>query len=261
MGATTVFKQLALGLGLATTFAQAASAQTYVGTYSGADHGNITIQIDSNGAVSCSLSSAAGNGNYSGKGGVIQQTPSLVFTCDHNDFPNYLSVSGNNVRSADTLTGQYATAATGSGDIKQGSFTAKKSAGGGGDGGSTSLSPASISGLWYDPAYNGVGFNFLAADNGFFATYYGRTAAGGLLWLISTEVPVGTLKTGTKYTMVLGNTTAGTFSTPAFALGNWGKVEVTFSSCTKATAVLSGIDGTQTMNLQRLGAIAGVGGC
>ena len=166
MGATAALNKAVLGLGLVIGVAQAASAQTYVGTYSGADNGNITIQIDANGAVSCSLASAAGNGNYAGKGGVVQQTPSLVFTCDHNDFPNYLSVSGNNVRSADTLTGQYATAATGSGDIKQGSFTAKKSAGGG-DGGATSLSPPAISGLWYDPASNGTGFNFIAAENGF----------------------------------------------------------------------------------------------
>ena len=166
MGATAALNKAVLGLGLVIGVVQTASAQTYVGTYSGADHGNITIQIDANGAVSCSLASAAGNGNYAGKGGVVQQTPSLVFTCDHNDFPNYLSVSGNNVHSADTLTGQYATAATGSGDIKQGSFTARKSAGGG-DGGATSLSPPAISGLWYDPASNGTGFNFIAAENGF----------------------------------------------------------------------------------------------
>jgi hypothetical protein len=232
-----------------------------VGTYSGADNGSITINIDANGAVSCSLSSAAGNGNYSGKGGVIQQTPSLVFTCDHNDFPNYLSVSGNNVRSADTLTGQYATAATGSGDIKQGSFTAKKSAGGGGDAGGSSLSPPAISGLWYDPASNGTGFNFIAAENGFFATFYGRSADSHPLWLISTEVPTGTLKTNVKYTTTLGATTAGSFTQPAFQVETWGKLDITFSSCNQAKATLSGKDGTQQFNLRRLTTIGGVGGC
>ena len=71
MGATAALNKAVLGLGLVIGVAQTASAQTYVGTYSGADHGNITIQIDANGAVSCSLASAAGNGNYAGKGGVV----------------------------------------------------------------------------------------------------------------------------------------------------------------------------------------------
>ena len=259
MGAIASFKQVALGLGVAVGLAQAASAQTYVGTYSGADNGSITINIDANGAVTCNLSSAAGNGNYSGQGGVIQETPSRVFTCDHSDFPGYLSVSGNNVRSADTLTGQYATAATANSTIKQGSFTAKISTGGGVTTGQ--LSPAAISGLWYDPASNGTGFNFIAAENGFFATYYGRSASGQPLWLISTEVPAGALKTGTQYTTVLGATTAGTFSQPAFQVETWGKLDITFSSCTRATATLSGKDGTQRLNLQRLTTIGGVSGC
>ena len=259
MGATAALNKAVLGLGLVIGVAQTASAQTYVGTYSGADHGNITIQIDANGAVSCSLASAAGNGNYAGKGGVVQQTPSLVFTCDHNDFPNYLSVSGNNVHSADTLTGQYATAATGSGDIKQGSFTAKISTGGGVNTGQ--LSPQAISGEWYDPAYNGSGFNFLVAVNGFFAHYYGRSAKGEMLWLVTTEVPAGNLKTNTKYTLMLGTTNSGTFAKPTLDLAHWGQLDITFSSCTNATATLSGKDGVQNLNLQRLGAIGGVSGC
>ena len=68
MDAIATIKNTVLGLGLAVGLAQAVSAQTYVGTYSGADNGSITISIDGNGAVSCNLSSAAGNGNYSGQG-------------------------------------------------------------------------------------------------------------------------------------------------------------------------------------------------
>ena len=259
MGAIASFKQVAIGLGLAVGLAQAASAQTYVGTYSGADNGSITINIDANGAVTCNLSSAAGNGNYSGQGGVIQETPSRVFTCDHSDFPGYLSVSGNNVRSADTLTGQYATAATANSSIKQGSFTAKISTGGGVNTGQ--LSPQAISGEWYDPAYNGSGFNFLVAVNGFFAHYYGRSAKGEMLWLVTTEVPAGNLKTNTKYTLMLGTTNSGTFAKPTLDLAHWGQLDITFSSCTNATATLSGKDGVQNLNLQRLGAIGGVSGC
>ena len=260
MGAIASFKQVALGLGLAVGLAQAASAQTYTGTYTGADNGNITISIDGNGAVTCNLSSNTGMGNYSGKGGVLRQKPTMVFTCDHHDFPNYLSVSGNNVQTGDDgLEGTYTMAANVNSDIKQGGFTVKRSNGGGVTTGQ--LTPAAISGLWYDPASNGTGFNFIAADNGFFATYYGRSAGGQPLWLISTEVPAGALKTGTQYTTILGATTAGTFSQPAFQVETWGKLDITFSSCTRATATLSGKDGTQRLNLQRLTNIGGVSGC
>ena len=262
-GAIGTLKKVVLGVGLAVGLAHIASAQTYTGTYSGADNGSITINIDQNGAVSCSLSSAAGNGSYSGNGGVIQQTPSLVFTCEHHDFPNYLSISGNNVRGADTLSGQYITSATTTSASKQGNFTATRSAAGGGGGGSTSnqLSPQAITGLWYDPASNGTGFNLIAADNGFFATYYGRNAAGGPLWLISTEVPTGTLQANTQYTTILGMTTQGSFSQPAYAVATWGQLDITFQNCKRATATLSGQDGVQRFNLERLTNIAGSPGC
>ncbi len=257
-----VLKKTVLGMGLALGLAQIASAQTYTGTYSGADNGNITITIDQNGAVSCNLSSAAGRGSFTGTGGVIQQTPSLVFNCSHDNFPNYLQVSGDNVRNKDTLSGQFGLAPTIDSKLLQGNFTANLSTGGGGGGGaSNQLSAPGISGLWYDPASNGTGFNLIAAENGFFATYYGRNAAGGPLWLISTEVPTGTLKTNTQYTTILGATTAGTFSKPAYAVETWGQLDITFQSCNRATATLSGKDGTQKLNLQRLTTITGAGGC
>ena len=122
------------------------------------------------------------------------------------------------------------------------------------------LNAATITGLWYDPASNGTGFNFIAADNGFFATYYGRSASSLPLWLISTEVPTGTLKTNVQYTTTLGATTAGSFSQPAFQVETWGELDITFSSCNRAQATLSGKDGTQQFNLQRLTSIGGAGG-
>ncbi|MBB6578022.1 hypothetical protein HNP33_002090 [Comamonas odontotermitis] len=254
-------KSAFVGLSLAVGISQFAAAQvgagTYTGTYSGADRGSISITIDQYGAVSCTLSSAAGNGTYTGKGGVVSQSP-FIFTCDQHNFPNYLSVTGNGT-AGETLSGQYLVRATTSTSSLQGNFSVSFS--GSGNGGSNTLSPQAISGLWYDPAFSGTGFNFLAANNGFFATYYGRDAGGSPLWLISIEVPVGSLKTNTEYTTVLGTTINGTFSSPSYQVAEWGQLTVKFDSCTSAKATLSGKDGTQNLNLQRLGGIAGVTGC
>ncbi len=261
MRAIKMLKNVLVGLSFVVGLSQMAAAQTgagtYTGTYSGADNGSMTVTIDQNGAVNCALTSAAGNGRFTGAGGVISQSP-FIFTCDHHDFPNYLSVSGNG-KPGGTLTGQYLVAATGTSTSKQGNFSVTASSTGGGNSGQ--LSPQSISGLWYDPAFNGTGFNFLVADNGFMATYYGRSAGGGLLWLISTDIPTGPVQVNTRYTLIMGNTTAGTFSSPAYEMANWGQLDVTFSSCTRATATLSGKDGVQQLNLQRLGGVAGISAC
>lgn len=261
MVAITGWKRLALGLGMALGLAVTANAQTYTGSYIGGDRGNITIHIDPNGGVSCSLQSTAGNGAVTGFGKVVEPIPNRLFMCDNFGSPDVLTLSGGyHPQDSDMMVGKYVWATGSSNGSKYGTFTTRIS-NVDGDATTTVLSPQAISGLWYDPAYNGVGFNFLVADNGFFATYYGRSIDGGLLWLITTEVPTGTLKTGFRYRMVLGHTTAGTFSTPEFELADWGTLEVTFSSCTRATATLFGKDGAQQLNLQRLGAIAGVSGC
>ncbi|MBF5004441.1 hypothetical protein [Diaphorobacter caeni] len=245
---------------MAAGISQIATAQTgagtYTGSYSGADHGSMTLSIDQNGAVSCSLSSAAGNGKYTGKGGVVSQSP-LVFSCRNGDFPNYLSLTGSGTAGG-TLTGQYIIAPTAT-DRLQGNFTVSASGSGGGT--TSQLDPKAITGLWYDPAYNGTGFNFLMTDANFIATYYGRNSSGGLLWLISTEAPSAPLQTGTEYALTLGATTSGTFSTPAYQMANWGHLNITFTSCTTAKATLNGLDGVQYLNLQRLGNVGGVGAC
>ncbi|QIL80514.1 hypothetical protein G7047_11820 [Diaphorobacter sp. HDW4A] len=218
----------------------------------------MSLTVDQNGAVSCTLSSAAGNGKYSGKGGIISQSPFIV-SCNYSDFPGYLSLSGSGTPGG-TLTGQYLISPTINSQSMQGNFTVSASGSSGG-GASNQLSPKAITGLWYDPAYNGTGFNFLMTDANFIATYYGRNSSGGLLWLISTEAPSAPLQTGTEYALTLGATTAGTFSTPAYQMANWGHLNITFTSCTTAKATLNGLDGVQYLNLQRLGNVGGVGTC
>ena len=80
MAAIKMCSKWVLGLGLATGLAQVASAQTYVGTYSGADNGSITINIDANGAVSFNFESrsirvGSTANDIVGKGLIVHRDP------------------------------------------------------------------------------------------------------------------------------------------------------------------------------------------
>ena len=256
-------RNVLLSVGLvagAAHFALAAQpgAGTYSGTYAGADHGSVTVTIDEHGAVSCELASATGKGRRNGVGAITSQSEyEFIFSCDTPASPDYMHIGGGGPPGGE-LTGGFDWGVPGretlSGNFKLNSYAP-------GTAGSQLLSPQAISGLWYDPASDGTGFNLIAAENGLFATYYGRSAAGAPLWLISTEVPVGALKKGVQYTTILGATTAGTFAAPAYEVANWGQLDISFSSCSTATATLSGKDGVQKFNLKRLTTIAGVSGC
>ena len=277
MRAFNGLKKFLLGLGLVLGLVQSAAALTGVGTYKGTysgkyntvtqqgttsvpDNGTVTIEVEQNGTVTCTVSSSLGFGTFSAKGKATFGK-NLSILCLQQSFPNYLTVDSIIKKEDGLLSGLIMLVPDAKGPQFSGSYTATLSSGTVDHPSQDPLNAATITGLWYDPAYNGTGFNFLVTDGGFFATYYGRTAASGLLWLISTEVPAGNLKTNTPYTMVLGNTTAGSFSQPAFEVANWGQVEVTFSTCTRATATLSGKDGVQKLNLQRLGGVAGIPTC
>ena len=259
-----ILKRAVIGLGFAVGMSQFAAAQTgagtYTGTYSGADHGSISVNIDQNGAVTCALTSAAGNGKYTGSGGILSQNP-FVFSCTHRDLPGYLNIAGSGTPGG-KLTGQYTSNASLTSDPKQGNFTVSPAgSGGGGDGGAYQPTPQSVSGLWYDPAADGTGFNFLMADIGLIATYYGRDAGGGMLWMISSGGPTGALQTNTQYSLLMEYTTAGSFATPSSQVGVWGLLSLTFTGCNRASATLTGEDGVRHLNLQRLAGVAGSSGC
>lgn len=263
MHSNKTWKKAVISLGLAMGMHHMATAQvaaeTFTGTYSGGDTGTVSITIAQDDTVSCSITSATGKGTYTGVGTVWQRSAAIMFGCSHLAYPMMLSLGGTDVLGADTLSGDLAFGPSEGVTSTQARFKAKRSSAGTVD--RTPLNTAAITGLWYDPATNGTGFNLIAAENGFFATYYGRNAAGGPLWLISTEVPTGTLRTNTPYTTILGATTAGTFSQPAYAVETWGQLDITFQSCNRATATLAGKDGTQKLNLQRLTTIAGADKC
>ena len=276
-----IFKKSCVGLGLAVGLWQSAVALPGVGYYTGTyivkagdaagteDSGSLSVTIASDGTATCKAVSAKGYGSFSSTGKAKQAYDitgkplegRMSFLCLYQSFPGYMTMDGDN-KEVRSLTGLLTLRSSAATPTMLGKYTIYLSNDGGGEpSNQVALNPQAISGEWYDPAFNGSGFNFLVASNGFFAHYYGRTTAGEMLWLVTTEVPTGTLKTNTKYTLVFGNTTSGTYAKPTPDVGHWGQLDITFTTCTTATATLTGKDGVQTLNLQRLAAIAGVAGC
>jgi hypothetical protein len=118
-------------------------------------------------------------------------------------------------------------------------------------------STASVTGEWYDPAYNGSGFNLIMADAGLTLYYYGwGDNAGNRLWLIS-DIGPKQITPGSTITLNMHETNGGNFLAPALPSTStvWGTVQLNFSSCTQATATLSGKDGTVNLNLQMLAGV------
>jgi hypothetical protein len=117
-------------------------------------------------------------------------------------------------------------------------------------------STASVTGDWYDPAYNGSGFNMLMTTQGLSLYYYGWDSGGRRLWLVSDIVPAQNAA-GAAITLPMHETNGGYFLAPAnpSTLTQWGTVQLNFSSCTAATATLSGNDGAVDLNLQMLAGV------
>jgi hypothetical protein len=117
--------------------------------------------------------------------------------------------------------------------------------------------PSGLAGLWYDAALDGEGYNVIITNGSTVFFFYGYDQSGERLWLISetlTNVPV----LGTTETLTVYAASGGTFDAPkpsAEALSEWGSLQVTFNTCTEATATLSGTDGDKTSNLIKLAGI------
>lgn len=128
--------------------------------------------------------------------------------------------------------------------------------------GNTSGAVADLTGLWYDPAMNGLGFNLISAPHGLFIYYYGYAFDGKRLWLVS-EGGSTVITRGQSYTFNLLEGASGNganFETkPITGAGveKWGTLTMTINSCTSAEFVLSGKDGDKIFNTQKLTGIRG----
>ncbi len=119
---------------------------------------------------------------------------------------------------------------------------------------------AELSGLWYNPSLDGEGFNVIVSEGGTTVFFYGYSAAGERVWLVSSlfegqwefDVPV-------SFTLFEGR--AGTFDQPAAppdGLGEWGTLILTFSDCGNGRFQLDGNDGAKDSQAIKLSGIEGL---
>jgi hypothetical protein len=119
------------------------------------------------------------------------------------------------------------------------------------------LAPSGLAGLWYDAELDGEGFNVIITNGSAVFFFYGYDAAGERLWLVSETLP-GVPQFGEAAMLTVYAASGGTFDTPkpsALALSEWGELQVTFNTCTGATAILTGSDGEKTSSLVKLAGI------
>lgn len=117
---------------------------------------------------------------------------------------------------------------------------------------------AAVTGVFYDPATNGEGFNFNYGRVGLTVFFYGFRSEGGQLWLVSETLP-GDLEYGQLFTLTMFEVPLGTFGAPdPDSLTAWGTLQLTFVDCNTASATLSGFDGTQSLDLVRLAGVDGL---
>ncbi len=114
----------------------------------------------------------------------------------------------------------------------------------------------SVSGLWFDPASEGDGFNVIQADGALTVFYFGYGADGQRLWLVSESV-AEPIASESPVTLNMLGADAGTFQEPGTpeSLASWGSLTVEFSGCGEATFVLDGADGEKTFQAVRLAAV------
>jgi non-heme chloroperoxidase len=121
---------------------------------------------------------------------------------------------------------------------------------------------AGLSGGWYDPATIGQGWNFLAAENGLYAHYFGYGEDGEQIWLITEEV-IENIEAGVAINYSLLKGSGGSFGAPVPPdnLEHFGDAKLTFHSCEEATAEITSEIGNETQYLQRFASIRNEESC
>jgi len=121
--------------------------------------------------------------------------------------------------------------------------------------------PSGIAGLWYDPSLDGEGFNVITTPSGTVVFYYGYTADGFLLWLVS-ESFTDELAFGETLEITMYEGNGGTWAEPApsaVALTVWGSLKITFDTCDAGRFDLDGVDGVKTTSQVKLAGIMDAG--
>jgi len=107
------------------------------------------------------------------------------------------------------------------------------------------VNAAALSGLWYDPALEGEGFNVLVADAGLVVYFYGYDSEGERLWLVS-ETLTGEFGFGEDINLKVYKAREGEFVSPVSSsesLVEYGLLSLSFGSLTSARFTITGFDG------------------
>jgi hypothetical protein len=112
-------------------------------------------------------------------------------------------------------------------------------------------SESGFSGLFYDPENSGHGFDINKHKEGLVVFYYGHTASGERLWLISETSQVD-LNLDQVVKLEMYEITNGSFGAPDGGTTPWGDLYLEFIDCNTAEALLTGFDGTIEVPLSRL---------
>lgn len=114
------------------------------------------------------------------------------------------------------------------------------------------------SGLWYDPALTGEGFNVIVAPNGVVVFYYGFDKDGNRLWMHS-NVIADILVQDVEVMGTMFRSGQGTFAVPvANALVNWGTITLKAISCSEIQITMETNEGQKVSATIRLAQVIGV---
>jgi len=123
----------------------------------------------------------------------------------------------------------------------------------------TTANSAAYSGLWYDPGKDGEGYNVISGKYTTVIYYYGSSAVGERLWLISDGMS-NDIRDGTTVTARMYEAVGGDFYHPepsASSLRDWGTIEARFDDCHEGRFILSGSDGNKTSDVVKLAGVSG----
>jgi len=118
-------------------------------------------------------------------------------------------------------------------------------------------SPFDFSGIWYDPALDGEGYNVFETKYGWLIYFFGYSAERGFLWLTSDLVTLDQLVFGESLELPMFIGVPGSFDspTPASELVPYGTLQVIFNTCYDGVFTLDGLDGMKVSNVIKLAGV------
>lgn len=111
-----------------------------------------------------------------------------------------------------------------------------------------------FSGPWFDPDSDGEGFLVFNTPAGWLIYYFGYSADGDRLWLVSNLQVIEDLAFGQEYSYEMLVGTPGSFDipTPSDELEDWGTLTMVLDDCVSGTFMLDGADGMKAYDAVKI---------